>query len=125
MKKDNEKKNITKSIKISQNQYDIIKQKADERHMNFSEYVVDCAVHGNNSLTPQIAVKVQSIANTALDLADRLPYEEYATKEKLYQQSKELNDLFHVDSPLENCAKMIKEIDEIIKGADSLWVSLK
>jgi hypothetical protein len=125
MKKDNEKKNITKSIKISQNQYDIIKQKADERHMNFSEYVVDCAVHGNNSLTPQIAVKVQSIANVALDLADRLPYEEYATKEKLYQQSKELDDLFHVDSPLENCAKMIKEIDEIIKGADSLWVSLK
>ena len=125
MKKDNEKKNITKSIKISQNQYDIIKQKADERHMNFSEYVVDCAVHGNNSLTPQIAVKVQSIANTALDLADRLSYEEYAAKEKLYQQSKELNDLFHVDSPLENYAKMIKEIDEIIKGADSLWVSLK
>ena len=125
MKKDNEKKNITKSIKISQNQYDIIKQKADERHMNFSEYVVDCAVHENNSLTPQIAVKVQSIANTALDLADRLSYEEYATKEKLYQQSKELDDLFHVDSPLENYAKMIKEIDEIIKGADSLWVSLK
>jgi len=125
MKKDNEKKNITKSIKISQNQYDIIKQKADERHMNFSEYVVDCAVHENNSLTPQIAVKVQSIANTALDLADRLSYEEYAAKEKLYQQSKELDDLFHVDSPLENYAKMIKEIDEIIKGADSLWVSLK
>ena len=124
MKKDNEKKNITKSIKISQNQYDIIKQKANEKHMNFSEYVVDCAVHGK-SLTPRIAVKVQSIANTALDLADRLSYEEYATKEKLYQQSKELDDLFHVDSPLENCAKMIKEIDEIIKGADSLWVSLK
>ena len=125
MKKDNEKKNITKSIKISQNQYDIIKQKADERHMNFSEYVVDCAVHGNNSLTPQIAVKVQNIANTVLDLADRLPYEEYATKEKLYQQSKELDDLFHVDSPLENYAKMIKDIEEIVKGADSLWVSLK
>ena len=125
MKKDNEKKNITKSIKISQNQYDIIKQKADERHMNFSEYVVDCAVHGNNSLTPQMAVKVQSIANTALDLADRLPYEEYAAKEKLYQQSKELDDLFHVDSPLENYVKMIKDIEEIVKGADSLWVSLK
>jgi len=125
MKKHNEKKNITKSIKISQNQYDIIKQKADERHMNFSEYVVNCAVHGNDSLTPQIAVKVQEIANTALDLADRLSYDECATKEKLYQQSKELDDLFHVDSPLENYAKMIKEIDEIIKGADSLWVSLK
>ena len=58
-------------------------------------------------------------------MADRLPYEEYAAKEKLYQQSKELDDLFHVDSPLENYAKMIKEIEKIVKGADSLWVSLK
>ncbi len=125
MKKDNEKKNITKSIKISQNQYDIIKQKADERNMNFSEYVVDCAVHGNDSITPQIAVKVQEIANTAFDLADRLSYDEYATKEKLQKQAGELDDLFHVDSPLDNYAKMIKNIDKIIEGADSLWVSLK
>ena len=125
MKNDNEKKNITKSIKISQNQDDIIKQKAAEKHMNFSEYVVDCAVHGNNSLTPQIAVKVQSIANTALDLADRLSYDEYAAKEKLYQQSRDLNDLFHVDSPLNNYDKIVKDIDEITEGADSLWASLK
>ena len=123
--KDAKEKKKTRSIKVSDNQYAIIKQKADEKHMSFSEYVVDCAVHGNNSLTPQIAVQVQAIANTALDLADRLPYEEYAAKEKLYQQSKELDDLFHVDSPLENYAKMIKDIEEIVKGADSLWVSLK
>ena len=123
--KDAKEKKKTRSIKVSDNQYAIIKQKADEKHMNFSEYVVDCAVHGNNSLTPQIAVQVQAMANTALDLADRLPYEEYAAKEKLYQQSKELDDLFHVDSPLENYAKMIKDIEEIVKGADSLWVSLK
>ena len=124
MKNQNEKKK-TRSIKVSDNQYAIIKQKADEKHMSFSEYVVDCAVHGNNSLTPQIAVQVQAIANTALDLADRLPYEEYAAKEKLYQQSQELDDLFHTESPLDNYTKMIKEIEEIVKGADSLWVSLK
>ena len=123
--KDAKEKKKTRSIKVSDNQYAIIKQKADEKHMSFSEYVVDCAVHGNDLLTPQIAVQVQAIANTALDLADRLPYEEYAAKEKLYQQSKELDDLFHVDSPLENYAKMIKDIEEIVKGADSLWVSLK
>ena len=123
--KDAKEKKKTRSIKVSDNQYAIIKQKADEKHMSFSEYVVDCAVHGNDLLTPQIAVQVQAMANTALDLADRLPYEEYAAKEKLYQQSKELDDLFHVDSPLENYAKMIKDIEEIVKGADSLWVSLK
>ena len=123
--KDAKEKKKTRSIKVSDNQYAIIKQKADEKHMSFSEYVVDCAVHGNNSLTPQIAVQVQAIANTALDLADRLPYEEYAAKEKLYQQSQELDDLFHTESPLDNYTKMIKEIEEIVKGADSLWVSLK
>ena len=123
--KDAKEKKKTRSIKVSDNQYAIIKQKADEKHMSFSEYVVDCAVHGNDLLTPQIAVQVQAIANTALDLADRLPYEEYAAKENLYQQSKELDDLFHVDSPLENYVKMIKDIEEIVKGADSLWVSLK
>ena len=125
MKNEKEKKNITKSVKLSQNQYDIIMQKATEKHMNFSEYMIDCAVHGNNSLTPQIAVKVQSIANTALDLAERLSYDDYAAKEKLYQQTNELNELFHTESPLDNYANMIKDIEKITKGADSLWVYLK
>lgn len=125
MKNEKEKKNITKSIKISQNQYEMIKQKADERHMNFSEYVVNCAVHGNSSLTPLIAVTVQSIANTALDLAERLPYEEYKVKEELYRQTDRLDELFHPESPLENYAKMIKDIEKIAEGADSLWVYLK
>ena len=123
MKAENEKKK-TRSIKVSDNQYAIIKQKADERHMSFSEYVVDRAVHGNQSLTPEIAVKVQSIVNAVNDLADRLSYEEYETKERLYQQSKELDDLFDY-SPLNDYAEIVKNIDKIAEGADSLWVYLK
>ena len=123
MKAENEKKK-TRSIKVSDNQYAIIKQKADERHMSISEYVVDRAVHGNQSLTPEIAVKVQSIVNTVNDLADRSSYEEYETKERLYQQSKELDDLFDY-SPLNDYAEIVKNIDKIVEGADSLWVYLK
>ena len=123
MKAENEKKK-TRSIKVSDNQYAIIKQKADERHMSFSEYVVDCAVHGNHSLTPEIAVQVQSIVNTVNDLADRLSYGEHETKERLYQQSKELDDLFDY-SPLNDYAEIVKNIDKIVEGADSLWVYLK
>ena len=123
MKAENEKKK-TRSIKVSDNQYAIIKQKADERHMSFGKYVVDCAVHGNQSLTPEIAVQVQSIVNTVNDLADRLSYEEYKTKERLYQQSKELDDLFDY-SPLNDYAEIVKSIDKIAEGADSLWVYLK
>lgn len=125
MKAEKEKKNITKSVKLSQNQYDIIMQKATEKHMNFSEYMVDSAIHGNNSFTPQIAVKIQSIANTALDLAERISCDDYAAKEKLCQQTDELNELFHTESPLERYANIIKDIEKITKGADSLWVYLK
>jgi hypothetical protein len=123
MKAENEKKK-TRSIKVSDNQYAIIKQKADERHMSFSEFVVDCAVHGNHSLTPEIAVQVQSIVNTVNDLADRLSSEEYKTKDRLYQQSKDLDDLFD-QSPLKDYAEIVKNIDKIAEGADSLWVYLK
>jgi len=125
MKNENEKKNITKSVKVSQNQYDIIMQKANEKHMNFSEYMVDCAVHGQETLTPQLAVKVQEIANTATELADRLPYSEYTTKEKLYKQADELDGLFHTESAEENYRKMKQNIEDIKEGAYSLWVYLK
>lgn len=125
MKKQSEKKSITKSVKLSQNEYQYIMQQAESRGMNFSGYMVDCAIHRQNTITPQIAVKVQEIANTALDLADRLSYDEYKTKENLYQKSQELNELFHVDSPMDNYAKIIEDIDKLSEGADSLWVYLK
>ena len=115
----------TRSIKVSQNQYDIIKKKADEKHMSFSEYVVDCAVHGNDSLTPHVAVKVQSIVNMVNDLAERLDYDEYETKERLFQQSKELDELFHYDTPLDTYVKITQGIEKIRLEADSLWVSLR
>ena len=125
MKNEKEKKNITKSIKVSQNQYDIIMQKAAEKNMNFSEYVVDCAVHGNQGITPQIAVKVQEIANTVTDLAERLDYSEYTTKDKLLSQADELDELFHTPKQEENYKRLFVDADTILKGAGSIWEYLK
>ncbi len=125
MKKQSEKKTMTKSIKLSQNEYEQIQKQAADKGMNFSEYIIDSAIHRQNTITPQIAVKVQEIANTALDLADRLSYDEYATKRKLQTQVDDLRELFVNESPLDNYAKIIQDIEKITEGADSLWVYLK
>lgn len=125
MKKQSEKKTMTKSIKLSQNEYEQIQKQAADMEMNFSEYIKDSAIHRQNTITPQIAVKVQEIANTALDLADRLSYDEYATKRKLQTQVDDLRELFHKESPLDNYAKIIQDIEKITEGADALWVYLK
>lgn len=125
MKKQSEKKTMTKSIKLSQNEYEQIQKQAADKGMNFSEYIKDSAIHRQNTITPQIAVKVQAIANTALDLADRLSYDEYATKRKLQTQVDDLRELFVNESPLDNYAKIIQDIEKITEGADSLWVYLK
>lgn len=125
MKKQSEKKSMTKSIKLSQNEYEQIQKQAADKGMNFSEYIIDSAIHRQNTITPQIAVKVQEIANTALDLADRLSYDEYATKRKLQTQVDDLRELFYKESPLDNYAKIIEDIEKITEGADALWVYLK
>lgn len=125
MKNEKEKKNITKSVKVSQNQYDIIMQRSAEKNMNFSEYMVDSAVHGQNCLTPQIAVKIQEIANAVIELTDRLPYSEYTTKESLQQKVTELDELFHVESSEEKHKKIMDNAGKIIEGAGAVWEFLK
>ena len=48
MRSKREKKSITKSIKLSPLQVQQIEEKAKEKNLTFSSYMVDCAVHGNN-----------------------------------------------------------------------------
>ena len=48
MRSEKEKKSITKSIKLSPLQVQQIEEKAKEKNLTFSSYMVDCAVHGNN-----------------------------------------------------------------------------
>lgn len=125
MKKENEKKSIVKSIKLSQKQYEYIQEQANNKGMNFSEYMIDSAMHRENHLSPQILVKVQEIANIADTLADRLDYEEYQAKEQLKIKSADLSELFHVDYQLQNHDSIKEEIDKIMKGAEELWACLK
>ena len=61
MRNENEKKSVTKSIKMSPQQEQQIREQAEQKGMNFSEYMLDCALHGNQGITPYMAVKMQEI----------------------------------------------------------------
>lgn len=69
MKKEAEKKSITKSLKLSPNQEELIMRQAKEKNMNFSQYVLDCAIHTESKITPEIAVKLQNILGYARYIA--------------------------------------------------------
>ena len=48
MRSKEEKKSITKSIKLSPLQVQQIEEKAKEKNLTFSSYMVDCAVNGSS-----------------------------------------------------------------------------
>ena len=124
MKNKNEKKNIVKSIKLSQNQYDIIMQKAKDRNMNFSEYMVDRAVHGD-SLSPQIAVRVQAIMNLTEDIADKIGNTYCNESEKLREQVDATDELFHRMTPEEYRVWLKREMGIVLKAGEEIWDYLK
>ena len=71
MRSEKEKKSITKSIKLSPLQVQQIEEKAKEKNLTFSSYMVDCAVHGNNSITPQMAVRIAFVNKKLSHLANK------------------------------------------------------
>lgn len=54
MKSEEEKKSRHVRIRMTQNQYKQVKEKADEQNMTVSAYVVEAAVHGDNHITPSM-----------------------------------------------------------------------
>lgn len=71
MKREAEKKSITKSLKLSPNQEELIMRQAGEKNMNFSQYVLDCAMHPDSKITPEIAVNIQNILGYARLIAEK------------------------------------------------------
>ena len=57
MRSEEEKKSIIKSVKLSPTQLRQIEEKAAEKNMSFGGYMVDCAIHENNAVTPLMAVR--------------------------------------------------------------------
>jgi len=124
MRSKNEKKSIVKSIKLSPLQLQQIEEQADKKGMKFSEYMLDCALHGSNGITPQIAVKMQEMVNMVLEIADGIDSRDYVRKEELRQKANDFDDLFHQMSPQEKYNKLEKQIELFVEGGDAIWESL-
>lgn len=125
MKNENEKKSITKSVKISPNQERIIMKQAEKKGMNFSEYMLDCALHGNQGITPYMAVKMQEMLNIVKDIADSLDEKDYILKEELRHKAHDFEGLCTPLTPQEKYNKLENNIGLFVEGGYEIWESLK
>lgn len=115
MKNENEKKSITKSIKMSSLQEQQIKELAENKNMNFSEYMLDCALHSNQGITPYMAVKMQEMVNMVLEITDNLDERDYMRKEELRQKAYDFEGLFKSVSPQEKYNKLENQMGLFIE----------
>ena len=125
MRSESEKKSIVKSIKLSPLQEQQIKEQADKKGMKFSEYMLDCALHNNQCITPQIAVKMQEMVNMVLEIADSIDSRDYIRKEELRQKANDFDGLFKSLTPQEKYDKLEKQMGLFIEGGAGIWESLK
>lgn len=125
MKSENEKKSIIKSIKMSSLQEQQIKEQAEKKGMNFSKYMLDCALHNNQGVTPYIAVKMQEMVNIVKDIADSLDKRDYIRKEELRQKAHDFEGLCTPLTPQEKYNKLENNIGLFVEGGYEIWESLK
>ncbi|MGN1000764.1 MAG: plasmid mobilization protein [Bacilli bacterium] len=88
MRSQKEKKSIVKSFKVSEEQLNYIEDKASSKGMNFSQYVLDCALHTQNTITPQMLCQWENILNSIKN--------KYDTKDDVLYNNirKEINKLW-------------------------------
>jgi len=125
MRNENEKKSITKSVKMSPLQERQIRQQAEIKGMNFSEYMLDCILHNNQSVTPYMAVKMQEMVNMVLEIADNLDSKDYIRREELRQKAYDFEGLFKSVSPQEKLNRFENNIGLFVEGGYEIWESLK
>ncbi len=125
MKNENEKKSITKSIKMSPQQEKQIREQAEKKNMNFSEYMLDCALHSNQGITPYMAVKMQEMVNIVNDIADSLDEKDYTRREELRQKAHDFEGLCTSLTPQEKYNKLENNIGLFVEGGYEIWESLK
>ena len=125
MRSESEKKSIVKSIKLSPLQLQNIEERADKKGMKFSEYMLDCALHNNQGVTPQIAVKMQEMVNMAMEFADILDENDYIRKEEFRQKACTFAEICTPITPQEKYNKLEKQMGLFIEGGSGIWESLK
>lgn len=93
--------------------------------MNFSEYMVDCAVHNSQGITPLITVKMQELVNMVTEIADSIDSRDYVRKEELRQKAYDFEGLFKSVTPQAKLDKLENNIGLFIEGGAEIWEYLK
>lgn len=88
MRKSSEKKEKTTSVRMTEEQKQIIQEMAEQRGMSAGAYMVNSAIHSGKAITPEIMVHIQNLVNFACETV-----KEQAPKDKSYMES-EANKLW-------------------------------
>ena len=71
MKHPDEKKTRRVPTRMTQGQYETIREKAKSRNMSVSAYVVDAAVHSDKSMSLPQLLRIQNLVNMAADACEK------------------------------------------------------
>ena len=85
MRKESEKHSRLTSVRMTEKLHGKLKSEANEKGIKLNSYITDILEHHENSITPEIAVTMQNIANIACEAAP--DKKEYVHKEmdKIWQ----------------------------------------
>ena len=83
MRDKNEVKDLRKTIRLTEEQYQTLCEKGKEAKMSWSSYMLTKAIHGNG-ITPEFMVKFQSLISFAASCA----YDRYDAEQILKEADK-------------------------------------
>ncbi len=88
--KENEKKVISKSMKLSPDENRIISEKAKQKNMNFSRYMIESALNNDSdSIKPVYLCKIEDITEQCLKFAEEV-YEKQTDVDTIAQKFEEI-----------------------------------
>lgn len=88
-KRKSELKEKVTSIRLSQEQHESAKAKAEAKGMSLSNYIITSAVNGGNNISPDLLVKIQNLTNTACTIAEKY------SPESIDSLQKGANEIWH------------------------------
>lgn len=71
MRAEYDKKNKKTSITMTDEDFVVIERKARLKGMKISPYMVDCALHHDEAITPEVRAKMQTIMNYAVKMVSQ------------------------------------------------------
>lgn len=86
---DSERKGKVTSIRMSEQQYEDIKRKADNNNQSVSTFMVNVASNKMPGLTPAVLAQMQNLLNEACKMAER------NEPDQVNRLQKEMNRIWH------------------------------